>query len=115
MNDYDKTLKWINKHRKISGLTPLSEIPCGEKGSARNCAVAKGLGEGSLVTPNWASIRDDTLGANHRPYRAERFPRYVKRFIQAFDSGKYPDLDLELWPSYVVWSATKISKGELVK
>lgn len=82
MNDkeLDDVLKWVNAERTYLGMTKLTELPKGEPQIATCCVIARALDGESGSDSTWRA--DGCI----------EHPPYVKRFIQAFDEGKYPHL-----------------------
>jgi hypothetical protein len=101
---YRKTLKYINKFRKQNGDPPLDEILCGEPGNSKKCAFANSIAQAILVLEECMSTRNDDT--EEKLYAYHRHPKYVKKFIKAFDDYKYPDLVIDNWAA-LGWSEKK--------
>lgn len=111
--DYEKTLKWINKIRVQFGDPPLDEILTGTVSCAFRCPVANSIGHKCLVTKNRVTyFVDDDI--NEAPYHMSyRNPRYVRRFIEAVDTYKYPELLMDR--DDIVFKSSLESRVSIVK
>lgn len=100
-------LEKVNEMRAALGYEPLEELPRGKKQWAQQCVIAKAL---HATSAGLGFIGVDSLGKLERlqaigllkqePYKdvprsrlAVMTPLVLREFIDAFDHGKYPELE----------------------
>lgn len=95
MIDLDAVLDWVNEKRAERGLPTLAELPKGQRSISCNCPIALSLtpGNGLIAStlPSGTNIYDDYDAVS--PYRETiNHPAEIKRFVNDFDAGLYPEL-----------------------
>lgn len=93
-------LCYTNAIRYALDLPPLRELRCGVKGKAMLCPIAESISEPgyqAVVEHNDVVVRIGTVGslATERTRRKFHMPEEVTRFIEAFDDGRHPDLEVK--------------------
>ena len=94
-----QTISWLNEtFIPDLGMTPLEDLPCGDKGQASSCVIAIALSQNVPMTDRsgfW-SIGNSTIEW-HSDYgfREWSVPDYVGMFIARFDGGEFPELDTD--------------------
>jgi hypothetical protein len=78
----DPVLSFVNQIRTSHGLPPALKLEPGIRRLYGDCALARTIGGGALVTKR----HTDAFG------RRYRHPRRVISWIRRFDRGKYPEL-----------------------
>lgn len=98
-----EALAWVNDVRAEYNLEALTEMPRGYAGSASGCALAQAISEactGSLPEEEAGRDRHGSRGEAAFMHDGELvtrpIPEKVQRFMNAFDSGLYPDLVKEI-------------------
>lgn len=79
-----ETLRWCNRKRKERGWSPLNKLPKGIRGNGESCPC--GAVTGLFVSKDYYVDRVAS--------RSIELPRSVKRFVDAFDSGRLPQYDV---------------------
>lgn len=77
-------LKRLNEVRQEAGFTPVDILPRGHRGDASHCVLANALPGGRVFSKGIF-----VAGVNYRHSRASL------KFIKAFDSGRYPEFDID--------------------
>lgn len=75
------TLLWINWQRVKRGHRPLLHIRDGRRGAPVSCPIARSLCSNQSVCVS-ATYWSDSNG------RTRDLPKFVRRFIEEFDTGK---------------------------
>ncbi len=84
----EEVLAWVNEERFGFSLTPLDRLLPGERAVVDNCVIAKSLGNNSRVRSTQWTI-DNWKTSNNMPI-------FVQSFINKFDDGCLPELDIGL-------------------
>jgi hypothetical protein len=86
-----RVLKWINEYGSRQGWKPLKSIPKGIRRSSYDCPIARAtylLVDGThLVDPSCSSTYNGSIVCD--------LPDFVRKFIDDFDEGKYPELEVK--------------------
>lgn len=92
MEQYKDVLDWVNRARAeyhIGGGEPLDALPMGRRQSCYECPIAVALGGRDALTGVVSyAIYFERINKTVYP------PAYVGQFIQAFDRGEIPALDV---------------------
>ena len=84
------TLYWVNQGRKVLGLPPLNDLSKGAPSSVGCCPIAMSLSHNRYEV--WAY--NTRVVFSHQfeknPISID-YPDYVRRFVNDFDAGKYPE------------------------
>jgi hypothetical protein len=88
MTRAEKVLGWVNRVRKAQGMSPIARLPKGRVMDMCDCPVARALGGAETV------LLVSEFPSNFPIHRVEH-PKYVQSFIQAFDAGRYPELEVQ--------------------
>lgn len=83
--------EFINKIREELGMEPIHELPKGKRKSPYSCPVAQGLKNSHKVIVNSVYVH---LGMGDSKIQYI-LPTHVGRFVERFDEGKYPELELD--------------------
>lgn len=102
-------LTYINKIRVFLGKKPLTKLKKGYRGTTNTCPLVRSLGNDfgitdiALIVPNvklyeklkklLKNPKIDFLTSPRTYYYL--LPKRVKKFVDDFDTGKYPELDLD--------------------
>lgn len=89
ITNYKRILKWVNSERLKMHKQPITELPKGIPENPTYCPIAEGLGGATVGDCDWRYIGDDAQ------FNRQQLPEYVIKFIERFDTGKYPALILE--------------------
>jgi hypothetical protein len=87
MTRLEFTLDWVNKVRGATGLKALKSLPKGERNRSRKCPVAIGIG-GEVASGDMAYVMRNGI-----VMEIMTVPSTVGNFVDAFDDGKYPELE----------------------
>lgn len=91
----DKVLNWINSQRKKHELgPPLAALPKGTRAACSSCPIAKGLlpDGGGKVCSLYLQSKVTVYGRHHVVVLVH--PQYIGKFINAFDDGLIPELNI---------------------
>lgn len=84
-NNHVKVLQWVNARRKDFNLKPLSALPKGEIDSSGSCPIAKSL----FIND---ALNLEVLSSEISMFYSTQPPKYISKFIDDFDMGKFPEL-----------------------
>lgn len=87
-----RTLRFVNRCRAIQGRKPLKRLPRGTRLDGRGCVIAVSLSYGSSAVSHWHSVQFPLRSSKNTPHVTVQYPEYVEEFIDAFDSGRIPEL-----------------------
>lgn len=93
-----KTLDWVNRTRFHEfSLPPLDKLPKGVRGCSSTCVISmcfstrigdEILSDGTILYVN--PTTEAVVNGN-----GIEMPQYVREFVNNFDDGLYPELDIE--------------------
>lgn len=90
-----KVLAYVNRQRAKLKLKPLKRLPKGFPGICRACPIANALSVGGYAADVdaghlevWPEEKPDVTSLS------TDLPKYVSRFVEDFDEGKYPHLEV---------------------
>ncbi len=87
MTRLEFTLDWVNKVRVATGQKVLKSLPKGERNRFKKCPVAIGIG-GEVASGDMVYVVRDGI-----TLEVLNVPSTVGNFVDAFDDGKYPELE----------------------
>lgn len=88
-----RVLAYVNRLRDQLGLKPLKRLPEGEPEERMKCPIARALAVGGLA----ADVGPELICVFAQTGRAlleVEPPKYVADWINAFDNGRFPHLEL---------------------
>ena len=80
----EHALKFVNEILKMSDCKPIKILPKGIRRSACDCPIANAIEN--------LHVGKDAIWSPSRKIFLFDLPREVRRFVKAFDAGKYPHL-----------------------